>query len=238
LPQLIEQLTPLVDSGRLSVVMVNLDRPELIDDMQVLIRKHRIDFPVIYNGDAGGFHQPIGDEWGIRGAPSACLVDPQGVIYAKATGRNVPRLWELAASLTAAADVPPPIGLSTSWVIHSDEQVELLISLSSPHRLPLEVELDYQLPLFTFSEDGETMLSADRTRFDGPEDAFTVEFPDTCEKLVRVFIDTAGYSGVEYTVRVKLPEVWQGADDAGIWTNSSGWVYFDEQVAEYSMLRF
>jgi hypothetical protein len=189
------------------------------------IRKYRLDCPVLFYGDGP---KVANKEWDIHGNPIGFLIDPQGTIIAKGVGLQTHELAELAEWIHEHGGIAPRVGLRTAVHPATDGSIDLALELSSPGRVPLQVQLDYKLVQLEYDAAG-TLIKVTRTKpvEQGPEQELTVDCGDWGEVVHHLSIDLTGYQGIEYEVRVLLPGTDSARDGKGFWARQAGWYFYN-----------
>jgi len=127
LPNMIDKTKPWLKSGDLAVFSVSLDAWTTVDDLHDVIRKHRIRYPVIFDGN--GWQTVQAAEWDIHSIPATFLVNPDGVIAA--TNLRGEKLGP-ALEFFLGGDTPyQPLGLRTSHTQNDDGTVEVTVAIPS-----------------------------------------------------------------------------------------------------------
>jgi hypothetical protein len=212
--------------GNLALMFVVPEDNVGADRLKRTIKQYNVDFPVLFYGDGPRIAQ---NEWDIRGNPFAFLIDPQGVITAKAHGGlQIHELAELAAWIQQHGRDIPRARVRTAASSTDSQHVDLLLDLSSPQRMPLEVQIDYVLYDLKYDETGK-LIEVTKTKpvEQGPELEFAVDCGAWSEAIRHLTIDLAGYDGFQYEVRVLLPGTEDARDGKGFWAYQRGWYYFD-----------
>jgi peroxiredoxin len=136
LPDFLAAVAPYRERGKLAVVTVSLDDPDTLPDLRRVIRANRLDYPVLYDG---GHYQSVPYvEWGVYGAPSTYLVDPQGVIAAAGL-RGQPLDRVLAYFLDAPH---PALGLRSHCRANPDGSISVFAEVTNPAHTPLSLTVD------------------------------------------------------------------------------------------------
>lgn len=225
--------------------MVNVDAAADVGKLKDMLAAADVDFPVLYYGEE--MDSPPAREWHIAGIPSAYLINPQGVIVAHPLARYNLTLVDLYERLSADPAAFAPAGLRASSEITSEEQIDIIVELYSPQRLPLKVAVDYTLPRFVWDMATGDMVECERTRPNGsePEFEFEVDFEDSCEQTITLPVDVREYSGLEALVTVLIPGTAELNDGQGVWNMVRTEVYFpvghpdtDEFFSSYPNERF
>jgi hypothetical protein len=220
---MVRRTRPLIDSGRIAVVLVAAGASQKSDFVRGLIREHDIQFPMLaWEGKAVPY-----DEWNVGGNPIAYLVDPEGTIAAGARGATP--VHDLLTYLEAVAPLPErpaPVRLSVSTEIGADG-FTVLAEVGSPMRVPLTVAVDYRLVDLTFDESGKLTDVTRTERFRDVPELTRVVACSEGESLERFEIPGGSYEGIEYAVRVLLPGSEQLNEDRGCWTAQQAQAFRD-----------
>jgi thiol-disulfide isomerase/thioredoxin len=236
LPNMIAVTKPLRKSHQnFRVFSVSLDAKETSADLDKVIKEHKIDYPVVYDGNDWNSVQP--KEWGINSIPATFLIDPAGNIVA--TNLRGESLAPALDFFLNHKGTYAPIGASVSGKVNDDKTVTLKISLSNPRHTPLKVRLDYGHTKLTYAPDDPDhkgrpvkydFIEPDAEK---PEQEFTVEFSDFSEAVKEVTIPAVeGTQSVRYEVAVELPETESLLKGDGIWVSTSGGNKFDQPKPE------
>jgi thiol-disulfide isomerase/thioredoxin len=236
LPNMIEVTKPLRKKhSNFKVFTVSLDAKETSGDLNKVISKHKIDYPVVYDGN--DWNSVQGKEWGINSIPATFLVDPMGNIVA--TDLRGESLKPALDFFLSHKGTYAPIGASASSKVNEDKSVTVRVSLSNPRHTPLKVRLDYGHTKVEWAPDDPEhkgrpvkyeFIEPDAVK---PEQEFTVEFTDFSEAVKEITIPAAdGTQSVSYYVQVELPETEGLLNGEGIWVTTSGREKFDQPKPE------
>lgn len=187
LPNFAQQTRALRDSGKLAVISVSGDDSSTLPGLRKLVRKHRIDYPVLV--DPAGSKGVIPVEWGINGWSSVYLIDPQGVIV-----QDDLRGEELAIGLNYRINSTGtrPIVAAYSWhEPNPDGSFTVYVNILNTARTPLEVNLHRMWEIWQAepSDPGQVVNSTEQ-KYDWSIQKTTLEFPDWSEQLCVFRIDT------------------------------------------------
>lgn len=236
LPNMIAVTKPLRKKhSNFKVFTVSLDAKETSGDLNKVISKHKIDYPVVYDGN--DWNSVQGKEWGINSIPATFLIDPMGNIVA--TDLRGESLKPALDFFLNHKGTYAPIGASVSGIVNDDKSVTLKVSLSNPRHTPLKVRLDYGHTKVEWASDDPEhkgrptkyeFLEPDAVK---PEQEFTVEFTDFSEAVKEVTIPAVdGTQSVSYYVQVELPETESLLKGEGIWVTTSGRKKLDDPKPE------
>jgi thiol-disulfide isomerase/thioredoxin len=236
LPNLLEVTKPLRKKhSNFRIFTVSLDAKETAEEMNKVISKHKIDYPVVYDGN--DWNSVQGKEWGINSIPATFLIDPAGNIVA--TGLRGENLKPTLEFFLNHKGPYAPIGAAVSSKLNDDKSVTLRVSLSNPRHTPLKVHLDYgHMQVEWAPDDPEHKQRPIKQEFiepdaENPEQEFTVEFADFSETVHEITIPAvAGTQSVSYYVHVQLPETESLLKGEGIWVTTSGRQKFAQPKTE------
>lgn len=203
LPEFVSTTRQLRAAGRLAVVSVSCDSPATLPALRKLIRRHGIDYPVLYDG--GEFDSIPARGWGVGdslGLPSVFLVNPQGVIVASDL-----RGAGLAAALDFYMAAPAPCGLSTWHCLNADGTVSVFASIWNPSQGPVDLQLDRYWETWTYAPDdpaaGDFHISRHRDR---DFDRVTLKHYDISTALHEFrLLPTAEMSFIGYKLGLRVP---------------------------------
>lgn len=225
MPELLEATAALRRHGELALVFVTPEPNSADSHLKLTIKKYGIDFPVLFYGDGP---KVAHNEWNVHGNPIGFLIDPQGVVVAKGRGNQTHELVELALWMLEQGRDTPRVGLRTAVHPAAGQSIDLALELSSPDRVPLQVQLDYMLVQLEYDAAGKLVQVTRTTPVEqGPEQEFSVDCQDGGDVVRHVSLDLTGYQGIEYEVRVLLPGTAGARDGQGFWARQRGWYYFD-----------
>jgi hypothetical protein len=226
LPELLRSTASARRQGRLAVVFVTREPNSAAGHLKQTIRQYGIDCPVLFYGDGP---KTAHDDWDISGNPMGFLIDPQGVIAARARGAaEIVELEELCLWLLEHGGDVARARVRTAAGSADRRNVDLTLELSSPQRKPLAVQVDYVLYDLIYDENNK-MVDVIKVKpvEHGPEMELTADCGAWGETIERVAVDLTGYDGLQYEVRVLLPGTGEARDGQGFWVRQRGWYYFD-----------
>jgi thiol-disulfide isomerase/thioredoxin len=138
MPLLEAQARPWREHGQLELLAVSVDSSQSLGALRKLIRRQRIDHPVLWFGptdDAWG-----GLEWEINLMPVAYLIDPQGVIVYRIDER-----FQLLQALSHFIDQHPGLpvpSIEFTGKRNSDDSVRLELRVDCPDHQPVDVMIN------------------------------------------------------------------------------------------------
>jgi hypothetical protein len=226
---------PLRQRDDFAVFTVSLDAPETDAALNDVIRKHGIDYPVIYDG--GGWDTVQSKEWGVNSIPATFLIDPAGNIVA--TGLRGEALKPALDFFLNYKGTYAPIGMRSTSELNADGSVSLRLELSNPRHTPLHVKVDYTHIVPVFAEDDPEHKNRPvdynyvEKNAEAAEEQFTVEFDDFGEAIHELTLPAvANASSVSYDISVRLPETESLAEGEGLWVSSYGYTKFEQKKDE------
>jgi len=237
------------EHDNLEIVLIDLDTESQRNAALDILSEKMLDVTSIFgrglplfvgltDADQPGSVSDMAREWNVRGVPATFLLDPQGNVVAQhLRGSSLIDICEYYLSLDP---VPPPIGLRTSYSVQGDGMVELLVDVSSPDRIDLEVKVDYVFYTLERDGSGKPIYRGHGEKITNPGKGVPeYEYTADCRQgqtVESVMIDCRGFDGLSYRVQVKVP----GTDDLnggkGIWLRQGGEIYlnFPEHSREFS----
>jgi len=225
LPNMIDKTKPWLKSGDLAVFSVSLDAWTTVDDLHDVIRKHRIRYPVIFDGN--GWQTVQAAEWDIHSIPATFLVNPDGVIAA--TNLRGEKLGP-ALEFFLGGDTPyQPLGLRTSHTQNDDGTVEVRVELSSPTHEPLKLKVDYWHTRYIYAEDDpeheNRPVDAEYIDYEETDIETLVDFAEFADAVYEFTVPAADdVARTSWSIGVMVPgtEYIGAEDDPGIWINDRG----------------
>ncbi len=192
-PTLLPEMKRLRDNGQLKILQVSLDTPETLPELRKLIRRHRIDFPVLYDGLE--FNSTPVQDWRVSGIPGGFLISPQGVVVAKC--RSAEDLQPLLDFCRSPAYSCFTVDAITGEV--KDRELVLQTQASSLGHQPMLAKLSVDFISYATETGGETgkvtKVIHDRRRdyavqellqldeFGEASCTFTMVIPDGCDQV-------------------------------------------------------
>ena len=186
LPNIIEQTRPYVRDGRLKVITVSSDTAEDLPKLKRTIRKHRLPYPVIFDG---GVYDPEergralpAVEWNVNGWPATFLINPQGVIVA-----NNIRGEDLAEILDYYLNGQVPvISLRGCARENADRSISLLAEVGNTSREPVRITAYLYSADWTWDED--YIVINEESGFEEIPGEVLVSFDDFCESVAEIVL--------------------------------------------------
>jgi peroxiredoxin len=202
LPELLNGTKPFRDAGRLALVSISCDDKSTLTNLRKLIRKHHIDYPVLYDGL--GLQSIPAQEWHVDMFSSMYLINPQGVIVATGFhGHSIDKV------LRFYLDTPRPLtGFRTSRTVREDGSILIRAEVSSANRQPVELKLMLWHQEWIWAEDDPSRrIIANNGQMEPDPLTATLHFTDTSEAIYEFVVRPhAQWHVVEYDLYCRVPD--------------------------------
>lgn len=239
LPNMLKETRPYVDSGALKVITISCDGAgEQTYELKRLIRKHRISYPVLYDGgqDDEDDWSVIQREWGVTGVPSSFLINPQGVIVAnKVQGDKLAGILDFYLYADR-----PIIGIGGYAVANPDHSVSIIAELRNTGMQPLEVVVGHYAADWTW--DDNYVVTNEEAGYTHDVASAIVNFDEFGDSVAEITLppnEALDYYAIFLYVNVPGAEHIGEGDRTGILLETRlndvefATLYFDEEIEDH-----
>jgi len=187
LPNIIEQTRPYVRDGRLKVITVSSDTAENLPKLKRTIRKHRLPYPVIFDG---GVYDPEergralpAVEWNVNGWPATFLINPQGVIVANnVRGDDLAKILDFYLN-----DNAPIVSLRAFSRVNDDRSISIFAEVGNTSREPVSVSSNFISSDWIVNED-YLVIDENFIGYQEVPGSVLVSFDDFCESVAEIVL--------------------------------------------------